>query len=301
MTAIRALGYVGYTATNLPAWKDFGQNVLGLQLAQEEPDGTLVFRADGYKRRIAIHPGERDDIAYAGWEVADAERLEIVRQVLREAGVPFEEASREEARARDVIAFIRLRDAEGLQTEVFYGATELNNDPFRSPLGRPGFITGQQGLGHLVLAADDYQGLTQFYREVLGFRISDYNGLTIPGLPYEAELTFFHVNPRHHSLAIGNFPVGRRFNHIMLEVESMFEVGLAYDRAKKHGAHIMLELGQHTNDKVVSFYVVTPSGWAVEIGWGSILIDDEIWHVTHHPAPSSWGHTFSPPPRPQQA
>jgi 2,3-dihydroxybiphenyl 1,2-dioxygenase len=298
MTAIRALGYAGYTATDLPAWKAFAQGVLGLQLGEEGPDGTLYFRADSYKRRIVIHPGETDDIAYAGWEVADAERLEAVRKMLNDAGVPFDEASREDAKARDVIAYIHFKDPEGLRIEVFYGATELNHDPFRSPLGRPGFITDQQGLGHLVLAAKDYQGQTDFYHRVLGFKISDYNGLSVPGLPFEGELTFFHVNPRHHSLALGNFPLPRKFNHLMFEVESMMEVGLAYDRAKASGAHILMELGQHTNDKVVSFYVVTPSGWSVEIGWGSITIDDEIWHVTHHPQPSAWGHKFTLPPRP---
>lgn len=298
MSDIRAFGYAGFTARNIEAWKSFGPDVLGLELSEVGKDGSLVFRADGYKRRLVIHPGDVDDIAYAGWEVADAQRLGKIRAALRAHDVPFEEATKAEAAARDVVEMIRFSDPDGLALEVFYGATELNHKPFRSPLGRPPFITGEQGLGHLVVAANDYGRLVDFYKDVLEFRISDYNDLNLPGLPFPGHLTFFHVNPRHHSLAIGNFPVGRRMNHLMLEVESMTEVGLALKRAEEAGAHIFLSLGQHTNDKVVSFYVMTPSGWSVEIGWGSITIDDDIWHVTHHPEPSIWGHQMSLPPRP---
>ena len=57
-----------------------------------------------------------------------------------------------------------------------------------------------------------------------------------------------------------------------------------------------MDLGRHCNDQVISFYVVTPSGWAIEIGWGGLHIDDDIWHVTHHTETSIWGHNFSMPP-----
>lgn len=297
MSLIRALGYVGFNTAKKEAWRDFASQVLGLQVSEELDDGSLVLRADSYKRRIFLHPGGEEDIVYTGWETVDAAALQALRAQLKASGVSFEEGGSELARRRSVLELIRFRDVDGNLVEAFYGATELNHDPFRSPLGRGGFVTGEQGLGHVVYATEDYQGQVKFYHEKLGFKISDYNDLALPHFP-NGHLTFFHVNPRHHSLALGNFPLGRRFNHLMLEVESLDEVGFAHERAQAAGAHIMLSLGKHTNDKVVSFYVATPSGWSVEIGWGSIHIDDEIWHVTHHPAPSMWGHKFSPPPRP---
>ncbi|MCO7636633.1 VOC family protein [Pseudomonas sp. S 311-6] len=297
MSLIRALGYVGFETAKQAEWKQFATDVLGLQVSEEQADGTLILRADSYKRRVFLHPGSSEDIAYAGWETVDAQALENVRRQLSAKGVPFTEGGRELAQERSVIELIRFSDADGNLIEAFYGATELNHDPFRSPVGRGPFVTGEQGLGHVVYAADDYEAQVRFYHETLGFKISDYNDLNVPGAP-AGHLTFFHVNPRHHSLALGNFPIGRRFNHLMLEVASMDDVGYAYDRARRAGAHIFIDLGRHTNDQVFSFYVLTPSGWAVEIGWDSIHIDDEIWHVTHHPAPSSWGHQVHIPPRP---
>ncbi|MDN7754859.1 VOC family protein [Burkholderia gladioli] len=299
MSLIRALGYVGFTASRLDAWRHFATEVLGLQLGEALEDGSLVLRADSYKRRVFLHRGDDDDLRYTGWETSNADTLEDVRARLQAQGVAFWEGGAELAKERAVLELIQFRDADGNAVEVFYGATEVNHDPFRSPVGGGSFVTGPQGLGHVVYAASDYEAQVQFYREKLDFKISDYNDLHVPGLPHAGHLTFFHVNRRHHSLALGNFPVGRRFNHLMLEVANLDDVGLAYERAKKAGAHILLDLGSHTNDHVFSFYVLTPSGWAVEIGWGGVRIDDEIWHVTHHPKPSIWGHAFNPPPRPR--
>jgi 2,3-dihydroxybiphenyl 1,2-dioxygenase len=234
-------------------------------------------------------------VLYAGWEVSDADTLDALRARLQAAGLAVTPGSATEASERAVRDFIRFKDADGNTLEAFYGATVRNDDPFCSPLGRGPFITGEQGLGHIVLQAEDYEAQVRFYTRTLAFKVTDYNDVDIPGLGPNAHLTFLHVNPRHHSLALGNFPIGRRFNHLMLEVSSLDDVGFAYERAKKSGAHILFDLGRHSNDNVFSFYVLTPSGWAVEVGWGGIHVDDATWHVTHHRATSTWGHRFMPP------
>jgi hypothetical protein len=41
---------------------------------------------------------------------------------------------------------------------------------------------------------------------------------------------------------------------------------------------------------MVSFYMRTPSGFEVEYGYGARTIDDSIWKVERHEAPSIWGH-----------
>jgi hypothetical protein len=41
---------------------------------------------------------------------------------------------------------------------------------------------------------------------------------------------------------------------------------------------------------MLSFYVQTPSGFQVEYGYGGRVIDDDVWEVQLHHAPSIWGH-----------
>ncbi|WDU64056.1 VOC family protein [Pseudomonas poae] len=294
MSGIDTLGYIGFTARDLAAWKRFAPEVLGLQIGQELEDGTLILRADLHQRRIIIHPGERDDIAYVGWECRCQEDLDKVRVSLRAAKVPFEEVSSEVARALAVQEMIRFRDVDGVLIEAHYGPTLLANQPFISPVGARPFLTNEQGLGHLVLSTGQYGEQINFYQSVLGFKRTD--SLMISGLSREA--MFMRVNQRHHSLAIVDLPPtnGLRLHHILLEMNSLDEVGFAYSRARAAGAHILIDLGRHVNDNMFSFYVMTPSGWSVEIGWGGIQIDDETWHVTHYPTNSSWGHEFHMPP-----
>ena len=49
-----------------------------------------------------------------------------------------------------------------------------------------------------------------FYRDILGFRPSDY--ATVPG-----RMFFFHTNPRHHCLALGQLGFSG-LHHLMIEV-----------------------------------------------------------------------------------
>ena len=65
------------------------------------------------------------------------------------------------------------------------------------------------------------------------------------------------------------------------------------DRMAAHGVPQIATLGQHTNDKVTSFYMNSPSGFDIEFGYGGAVVD---WrqHITHEfTQVSLWGHDFS--------
>lgn len=76
----------------------------------------------------------------------------------------------------------------------------------------------------------------------------------------------------------------------MLQVQSIDDLGVAYDLCQDHGVPINRGLGRHTNDHMVSFYVRTPSGFEVEYGWGARTVDDRTWQVQMHHSGSIWGH-----------
>ena len=86
----------------------------------------------------------------------------------------------------------------------------------------------------------------------------------------------------------GPFKAGD-FNHLMLEAKSIDDVGYAYDIVQDKGIPIMMGMGKHTNDHTQSFYIVTPSGFGIEYGANSRLVDQE-WGVKTYDAPAMWGH-----------
>ncbi len=82
----------------------------------------------------------------------------------------------------------------------------------------------------------------------------------------------------------------------MLEAKSKEQVDRAFAAVKRLGYDVLMTIGQHSNDKVYSFYMMAPAGFAVELGFGGQVIGDlESWHVGFYDAPSIWGHELQLP------
>jgi 2,3-dihydroxybiphenyl 1,2-dioxygenase len=288
MKEIFGLGYVGLEASDLAGWATFGADVLGLETAEQRRDGTLIFRIDEYAYRISVRPGPSDDVAFLGWEVCGLKELEAVAARVRSAGVTVTEEPAAVAVDRNVTRLISFVDPDGMRSEVFYGPLLRPEAPFNSPRGLTGFVTGRQGLGHVVLFPNDLDACVRFYCDVLGFRVSDYIDAPTPmGM---LNLTFLHCSSRHHSLAFGTRMAPRRLAHVMLQAATIDDVGMTCDLAQRLGSEIVATIGRHSNDRMLSFYMRTPSGWDIEFGCDGVEIDDDVWHVRRYDRTSIWGH-----------
>ncbi len=290
--AVSALGYLGIGASDLDAWRSYATEVLGL--ACEDADGGLNLRMDAAPWRLRLDPSAADDIAYAGFEVASAEALDALCQRLDDVGVTVAEAPAAARAARGVDRLVTCEDPDGIAIELYCGRDPAPA-PFQSPRGFE-FVTGEQGLGHIVLMVNDAAASTRFYVDGLGFRVSDY--ITMGKPPRTLELTFLHCNPRHHTLALAPVPgAPKKLNHVMLQVPALDDVGSTLDLIQERELPLSLGLGRHTNDHMVSFYARTPSGFDVEFGTGARTVDDATWTVARYDSGSSWGHRPASPRR----
>jgi 2,3-dihydroxybiphenyl 1,2-dioxygenase len=288
MSEIARLGYLGFEVSGLAAWQAFATDVLGLGAGAPTASGALPLRMDELERRILLHEGPGDDLAYAGWGVRDEPSLRALAGRLEAAGVAVREGSAADAAERGVATLLRCADPNGNAVELFV-RPRVATAPFRSSRLLSGFVTGDQGLGHLVLVTKSMRVTDRFYRRLLGLRLSDRIQTRLGGV-LPVEIVFLHANPRHHSLAFAEAPLPKRMHHFMLEVGSLDEVGRAYDRCLDAGVPIAQTLGRHPNDRMVSFYARTPSGFDVEFGWGARTIDDATWQERVYGEISEWGH-----------
>jgi 2,3-dihydroxybiphenyl 1,2-dioxygenase len=291
MASVTQFGYLGLSVSDINAWERFATQTLGLQISGRRDDGTLLLRNDDYHHRFLVHPTGKDDLAYIGWEVTGEHELHEMAGKLRAAGVEVRQGAREEAHARGVVDLILFKDPSGNPSEIFYGPLMAFNEPFHSPRPISGFVAGALGLGHMVVTMDDFDTSVKFYRDVLGMRISDYIDLVRPHTGQQLQLAFFHCNPRHHTIAFYATPnPPKRLNHFMLQTNSVDDVGATFYLCQDQGIPITRGIGRHTNDHMISFYMVSPSGFEVEYGWGGRLVDDAIWQVQYHKSGSMWGH-----------
>ena len=83
------------------------------------------------------------------------------------------------------------------------------------------------------------------------------------------------IAQRQGAVDVGQ-PGLRGAHHLMLEVNSLDDVGTAVDRCADLEVPVSKSIGCHTNDRMVSTYLFSPSVLRVEYGWGGLAIDD-LW------------------------
>lgn len=278
---IDSLGYLIVASDRLDDWREFAGPSLGMQIV-DRGSSQVALRMDDREQRLMI-TRERSDARYTiGWQATSAAAMERVAARLDAAGIAVARGSRALCSERMVGDLIGFADPNGNRIELFVDPA-IADATFAPGRNHSGFRTGPLGFGHIVLTAPSVDGMIEFYRDLLGFRVSDYQLSPFPAY-------FFHVNRRHHSFAV--IQLGQAgIHHVLVEHGMLDDVGQGLDVMKKNGHNIGVTLGRHSNDFMTSFYVHTPSPFMIECGWGGRDIDPSTWtpyELTR--GPSLWGH-----------
>jgi len=287
--SIKLLGYVGIDTTALEGWREISDTVLAFETVSHHPQGqtgALYLRMDELHHRVAVYPAGRNGLRHLGWQVDDCAALEACCSRLERSGHAVMRESSAIAAERAVRELISFRDAEGFRHEIYWGQL-VAEKPFRPSRSSAGFVTGYQGLGHVVLAAADRPGLVAFFQQIFDFKLSD--TITLHGV----DITFLRCNSRHHTLAIMGAGLGvaaGEMHHVLFEFKELNDVGRAYDLAQEKQVPLILTLGRHVNDHMVSFYFKSPSSVGIEVGYGARIVDDDTWVPAHYDYAGLWGH-----------
>lgn len=275
---VSALAYVETESLALGAWRSFATEVLGASLADTSSDRTVYIRFDDRHHRIAVREGTKNGPTALGWEVVSRSALDLTAERLGGLGLDVSRRERKgwSSQAGDIVAFT---DPFGYRHELVFPG-DAPRAPFTPTRGIGGFVA----VGHTVLGVPDLDKAIDFYSQTMGFRLSD----TIDASDRDLHLAFLRCSSRHHSLALYRSEK-RDMHHLMVEVPSLESVVTTFDICRARGIAAS-EIGQHSNDLTISFYIQTPSGFEIEYGFGSISIDEETWEVGHLDYTSKWGH-----------
>lgn len=294
------LGYVGVGAPDPAAWVDFATGICGLMPAPILPgpgpirvpsperrgvaeDGTAYLKMDDRQWRLAIHPRPEPGLEYVGFELKSKAAFTRTLEELDAGGAKWRAGSAEECEARGVAELAVLADPAGHRVELF--RAPLRDRGFQSAQGTT-FLTGGLGMGHVVLYVADVEAALDFYRGTLGFERSDYMHFGPDGMG----IHFLRCTARHHSIALLQVGPPSGVQHLMFEMTTLDQVGMALDRALAAKIPITSGLGRHRNDETVSFYMQGPSGFDIEIGWDGLLVDDTWVENEFGGGGDLWGH-----------
>lgn len=283
--SVRSLGYVWLTSPDVAAWRVFGGDFVGMMPVEGHGPEAASFRVDEFPARLVVEPGDAGTTAI-GLEVRDRTELARTADAVVAAGIEVTPGSDELCARRKVSGLVRFDDPGGNPIELFYGPI-LEHARVQTPTVSA-FVTGDLGMGHVIVTAEDAEAQYGFYTGVLGFVERN----TMAG----GKVVFLGCNPRHHTFGITAKRGPGRLLHLMLEAATLDDVGLGLDRAHRLGVPMMHSLGKHTNDQMVSFYVWSPEDHAIELGWNGLRVERDVptYEIS---AGAYWGHQFTPPPQ----
>jgi 2,3-dihydroxybiphenyl 1,2-dioxygenase len=283
------LAYLGVEVADPAAFATYLGDVVGLVAGETTSDGAQTWRNDDRAQRIIVREGPANDAIYVGFEAATADAFDRAVERARAAGAAVTEGAADDLTARRVDALARIEAPWGVPVELVYGLA-VASEPFTSPLVPGGFVTKGEGFGHVVFVTPDLDTADRFARDALGLTQSDWMETDLGGMALTVR--FYHCNPRHHTLALGSLPIElpQKLHHVMIETVSRDNVGTAFDRAFSAGVPIANALGKHDNDKMFSFYAVTPAGFQLEFGYGARTIEEPWTDDRRYTRISEWGH-----------
>lgn len=284
------VGYLVVESARLDDWRQFGEDALGMEVAQRD-SALLALRMDHHQRRLIVQAGPSEDVLAIGWQLRDQAALDEACARLRQRGITVSRASSALAASRGVAAFSYCTGPKGLRIELFTTAL-LNEAPPR--MRTSAFVTGAAGMGHVAITSRRPEAMLAFWQEIFDARHSDDIEAHISGLTLD--IRFLRLNERHHSIAVACTrgrrmdPIRTRIQHFNVQAATLEDLTAAYQRCRKLGYAIALGVGQHTNDKELSFYVRSPSGFEIEFGWNPIAVEEGGWQPSLHQGISIWGH-----------
>ncbi|MFD7569991.1 VOC family protein [Streptomyces sp. NPDC059810] len=284
------LGYVVVESDRFADWRRFGTDAIGMHHDDISRD-VMRFRLDDHECRFLIRRGPAEDVVAIGWHIDDHASFEQIEARIRAHGVPVVRGSDEEAALRGVERLLRFPGPKGLVQEI-YTTPLISSEPLR--MVASGWVTGDAGMGHVAITSAKPTLMRGYYNTVFDARLTDYIDETISGV--KLKIRFLRVNERHHSIAIAGLrglpidPIRTRVQHLNIQADSLDDLAQSYERVHELGFDMALSVGQHTNDKELSYYARTPSGFEWEVGWNPLVIDESTWEPSTHQGISIWGH-----------
>ncbi len=278
------IGQIGLYVRDLAASREFYEGLLGFVVAAERP-GELYLR--GYEERawsLWLKQAPEPGLIWIGYKVASEEDLDRLLALARERGLPARE---EEGFERP--RMVRMQDPTGFPL-VFYHR-EHKHERLLQAYHRyrgPGVLR----IDHANVFTPRVAETLAFYREALGFRLTEYTE-DDQGRLWAA---WVHRKGNVHDLAFTNGE-GPRLHHFAYWLPDPMSIIRAADILAGAMATDRIERGpgRHGISNAMFLYLRDPDGHRIELYTSDYLtVDPDFepvrWSLNDPRRQTLWGH-----------
>jgi len=248
MIKVVKLAHVGLNAKNLSNQAEFYNDRWGLERIDEH-GGEMFFRGEGPSHHVlTLHDVGEAGLHHVALEVSSVDDIERAHDELLARGVDVVTPPTQELEP-GIKKAIRFKDPDGFLVELVAGVDAVH-DPFGHRDVKP------QNLNHVVLNVRNQDASEAFYRDTLGFKLTD---------RFIGGLSFWACDANHHSLAFGEARDGTpAFHHAAFDLQDWEAWIKAVFYAGERGIPRAWGPGRHLFGNNLFSYYKDPEGNTVE-------------------------------------
>jgi len=276
MITTRRIAYATFETPDLQRQIAYYVNIFGLTLTEQDKKRAILSTRLG-QQAVVLESGADARCTKIAFEADAADDLAAIAKTLLANGIVAARKSGLTPAVSDVVSFA---DPKGTEIEIFTASKLLPVDTAPN-----GFSVLK--LGHLAFNVADIQKVVAFYRDVLGFRISDWRS---------DFFVFMRCGPDHHTVNFASHGPHEKMHHIAFEVKDWAEIQRACDFLGRNNYHLIWGPGRHIIGHNVFIYHRNPDGQIMELYCELDQMKDESfgyfeprpWHQDQPQKPKVW-------------
>lgn len=276
MIRVRKIAHATYEMPDLDKQIEYYTDILGLSLVAKDKDAAyLAHTVDHHS--VVLRRGSGDaKCLRLGFQIGPEEDLDAFEKQTQAQGLKTARKKDAEPTIADMVTF---EDPKGTIMEVF-----KRPEPQGQKFQRKGIVPHK--LGHVAFHVTEVKKVTQFYCDVLGFRVSDWMG---------DFFSFLRCGVDHHTINLMETGSNRHF-HTAFELRDWSHLQTACDFLSLNGYKIIWGPGRHGIGHNLFAYHRSPNGLITELFAELDQMKDEAlgffeprpWHRDNPQKPKVW-------------
>ncbi|MGM0837971.1 MAG: VOC family protein [Bacillota bacterium] len=275
MVNVFKLGYAEFITKDVEALLHYYTEVMGLSLVERAGDGTAYISSGLDHHTIILRESDNNRLQSIGWQVDRNLSLKEVQAHLKTHGITSEIKSDTQP---GVPELLELSDPDE-NTVHLYQTMEMPAPRFRNR----GIVPNK--LGHIALCSRNANRVVGFYKEVLGFAITD---------RLFDVANFMTCNHDHHTLNVVSAPKSL-MHHIAFELRGASHQYDSSDLLAQNNIPILWGPSRHTAGHNIASYHHDPDKHIIELFTSMDIYQPELgymeprpWHKDLPQEPRKW-------------
>jgi len=262
MIGVKKIAHATYETPDLDRQIEYYTDILGLNLIAKEKDAAYLASTIDH-HSVLLRQGSQSKCVRLGFQLGPDDDLDAFEKQTAAHGIKTARKKDPEPSVADMVTF---EDPKGTAMEVFKRG-EFSHQKF--PL--KGIVPHK--LGHVAFFVKDVQGVTKFYCDVLGFRVSDWMG---------DFFSFLRCGTDHHTINLMQDPENRHF-HTAFELRDWGHMLTACDHLSLNGYKLLWGPGRHGIGHNLFAYHRSPSGLITELFAQLDQMNEALGHFEPRP------------------